>query len=94
MPFKPGESGNKSGRPKGSRNKTSAEVADRLLQLLDSRIDELYEDIAALEPKERANLLINLAKHVTPAALNPEKLTIEQLQQVADYMKDKYKSDE
>lgn len=87
MGFKKGESGNPAGRPPGSRNRTPIEVQKRLLKLLDDNIDDLSDDIKSLKPKERANLLFNLAKHVTPAALNPERLTVEMLEQLIDYTK-------
>ena len=85
--FKKGASGNPRGRPPGARNRTHSQVQLSLLKLLDDHIDGLSADIAAMPPEKRASLLINLAKHVTPAALQPERLTVEQLEQVIDYLK-------
>ncbi len=75
------------GRKAGTPNKTSSEVQKRLLKLLDDNIDDLDDDIKSLTPKERATLLINLAKHVTPSAFSPANMTIEQLQEAYEYFK-------
>ena len=46
-----------------------------------------------MEGKDRATILISLAKHCTPPALNPEKLTTEQLQQILQFLKDEQERD-
>ena len=85
--FKPGESGNPNGRPKGAKNRSTSEVQKALLQLLDDNLDQLSIDFVNLPPKDRADLLIKLARHVVPAALNPERLTVEQLEMVLAHLK-------
>jgi hypothetical protein len=80
------------GRKAGTPNRTTEEIRQSLLQLLDNNIDNLQADIEALEAKERVSLLISLAKHCTPPALNPEKLTDEQLLQIIDYIKSNEKN--
>ena len=86
--FKKGESGNPKGRGKGSRNRTSEEVRKSLLKLLDDNLSQLQKDIKSMKGKDRALLLINLAKHCTAPALNPEKLSEEQLLQIIKYIKE------
>jgi len=86
--FKKGESGNPEGRGKGSRNRTSEEVRKSLLKLLDNNLAKLQKDINSMQGKDRATLLISLAKHCTAPALNPEKLTEEQLIQIVQYLRD------
>ena len=88
MPYKKGQSGNPKGKPKGSANRTSEEVRKSLLKLLDDNLAKLQKDVDCMLPKDRAYLLINLAKHCTPPAMNPEKLTIEQLEQIIQYIRD------
>jgi len=75
------------GRQKGSLNRTTEEVRKSLLKLLDDNLNNLQEDIKGLQGKDRAMLLISLAKHCTPPAMNPEKLSEEQLQQIIEYLK-------
>lgn len=74
------------GRVKGSRNRTTAEVQRALLQVLDDNLDGLSADLKALTPFQRATVVMNLIKHLTPPAVNPERLTEEQLEQVAGYL--------
>jgi hypothetical protein len=75
------------GRQKGSLNRTTEEVRKSLLRLLDDNLTNLQKDIQGLKGKDRATLLISLAKHCTPPAMNPEKLSEEQLQQIIEYLK-------
>ena len=88
MPYKKGQSGNPKGKPKGSKGRTSEEVRKCLLKLLDDNIVNLQKDIEGMKGKDRATLLISLAKHCTAPALNPEKLTDEQLLQIIQYIKE------
>lgn len=74
------------GRQKGSLNRTTAEIQTALLQLLDDNLENLQNDIDGMEGKDRATILLNLAKHVTPQATNPEKLTEDQLKQIVEYL--------
>ena len=92
MPYKKGQSGNPKGKPKGSANRTSEEIRQSLLKLLDDNLAKLQKDIDGMTGKDRASLLINLAKHCTPAAMNPEKLTEEQLIQIIQYLKEHEKN--
>ena len=88
MPYKKGQSGNPDGKQKGTKNRTSEEVRQSLLKLLDKNLAQLQRDLKAMKAKDRATLLINLARHCTPPAMNPEKLTIEQLEQILKFLKD------
>ncbi|HUX56006.1 MAG TPA: hypothetical protein VMV77_03465 [Bacteroidales bacterium] len=74
------------GREAGTPNKTTSEVQNALLKILYDNLDQLKIDIKSMKDKDRALLLISLAKHCTPPALNPEKLTEEQLIQIIDYL--------
>jgi hypothetical protein len=80
------------GRQKGTRNRTSEDIRKSLLKLLDKNLKTLQADIEGLRGKDRVSLLINLARHVIPPALNADKLSDEQLQQVIDYLKSKENS--
>jgi hypothetical protein len=88
--FKQGESGNPEGRKKGAKGRTSEEVRQSLLKLLDDNLAQLQKDIDSMKGKDRAYLLINLAKHCTAPALNPERLTEEQLLQIVEFLKQQH----
>lgn len=86
MKFKPGET-KKGGRVKGTPNRTSEEIRQSLLKLFDDNLLRLQKDLDSMAPKDRAYLLINLARHCTAPATNPEKLTEDQLIQIIDYLR-------
>jgi hypothetical protein len=79
------------GRTKGSKNRTSEEVRTALLKLLDDNLKTLQSDFNSMKGRDRATLLINLAKHCTPPAVNPAQLTDDQLKQVINYLQNEYK---
>ena len=76
------------GRKQGTPNKTSEEVRQSLLKLLADNLETLQTDIDGMKPKDRAYLLIALAKHCTAPAINPEKLTQDQLLQIITYLRE------
>lgn len=80
------------GRQRGSLNRTSAEVQKALLKLLDDNLDKLQTDIDSMKGKDRATIIVSLARHCTPPAVNPEKLTEENLLQIIQYLKDHEKN--
>ena len=76
------------GRTAGTPNRTSEEVRLALLKLFDDNLVQLQKDLKTMQPKDRAVLLVSLAKHITAPAMNPERLTEEQLLQIIKYIKD------
>lgn len=86
MPFKKGQSGNPTGKRKGTKSRTTIEIQRALLKILDDNLETLINDLKELKPKERSPLLLKLAQHMIPAAVNPERLTEEQLAQVIEYL--------
>jgi hypothetical protein len=79
------------GRVKGTPNRTSEEVRQSLLKLLDDNLSKLQKDIDGMKGKDRASLLISLAKHIIPPGVNPEKLTEDQLLQIIQYLRENEK---
>lgn len=75
------------GRKVGKPNRTSEEVRKSLLKLLDDNLVKLQKDIENMKGKDCSTLLINLAKHCTIPALNPEKLSEDQILQIFEYLK-------
>jgi hypothetical protein len=76
------------GRSKNTPNRTSEAVRQSLLKLLDDNLDQLKKDLKEMKAKDRAIILINLAKHCTAPAMNLEKLTEDQLLQIIQYIKE------
>jgi hypothetical protein len=79
------------GRQPGSPNRTTAEVQKALLKLLDDNLEKLQTDIDNMKGKDRATIIVNLARHCVPVAINPEKLTEENLLQIIQYLKENEK---
>lgn len=64
--FRPGESGNPKGKPKGAENKLTKEIRAKIGLILNNNIDKVQSDLDKLEPKDRLNILLQLVKYVTP----------------------------
>ena len=67
MKFQEGQSGNPNGRPKGSKDKATKALRERLEMLIDEiKFDQLVKDINSLKPKERIDAFLGLAEFVLP----------------------------
>ena len=63
-PFK---QGNKfGGRKKGSKNKITKKIKDRLLFIVNDNMDLLQDDLDHLTPKERVKAITDLIAYTTP----------------------------
>lgn len=54
------------GRPRGSVNRSTAEVRELFSNLLTDNLETLQNDIGQLSPKDRVRSLLELAKFVLP----------------------------
>ncbi len=54
------------GRTKGTPNKTTQEIKECIIHLLDKNIELLQNDIEKLEPKDRIQVIDKLLKFVLP----------------------------
>lgn len=79
------------GRKQGSRNRTSVEIREALLVILNNNLDRLSDAIKRMKDEEAAKLLIQLARHLTYPEMSPEKLTETQLLQIIKYLKENEK---
>jgi Family of unknown function (DUF5681) len=61
MAFTKGKSGNPHGREKGSQNKATAAVKERIEQVLNDLDTTLTADLKALKPEQRVELWAKLA---------------------------------
>jgi len=66
MAFKKGESGNPRGRTKGTPNAITKDLRERVRDLLENQFDQVADDLAGLDPKERVNAWLKLAEFVLP----------------------------
>jgi hypothetical protein len=90
MPFKKGESGNKSGRPAGSKNKTPEEIRTALLKFVDDNLEGVTKDFKKLKADKKLIFFEKIVRHVLPAPSSFEKLTEAQLDQLLIYLRKKY----
>jgi hypothetical protein len=62
------EKGNKhgTGRPKGSLNKTTAQIKDFLMSVSDALEVDLFEDLQVLQPLDRVKLWLSLQEYLLP----------------------------
>lgn len=64
--FEKGQSGNPSGRTKGSQNKTTKAIKEFIMQLLCDNMEQITEDLKSLDPKERLQIIVGLLPYVLP----------------------------
>jgi hypothetical protein len=67
MPLKKGDKKKGAGRPKGSTNKSSAQIKNAFQALLTMSLPKMIEDMNSLEPKDRLNILIKLSDKILPS---------------------------
>ena len=80
MPQPKGKTGNPNGRPKGSPNKTTQSVREWLKKLIDDNREQIKKDLAALEPKERLQMLEKFMQYTVPKMQSVEaKIDVDSL---------------
>lgn len=83
-----GHTGNPNGRPKGSANKITRDTREWLAKIIAKNRRQMEQDLAALEPKDRLQMLEKFMQYTTPkmqsvtAQVELEKLDDEQLDSV------------
>ncbi len=86
--YEPGESGNRLGRPKGSKSKTTEQIRRLIQDFIEAHWYELETDWGKLKPRERWDLIEKLMRHTLPRPLHDlEKLTDEQLDSIIQQFK-------
>lgn len=93
MGLKKGTTNNPAGRKKGTPNKLTADLRQRINEVLENNWHTIEKDIKALEPKDRLLFIEKLLKYTVPTlqatSLNVdyEKLSDEQLDRIIDELK-------
>ena len=87
MGLKKGMTNNKSGRPKGSPNRTSEQLRDVFKTFLETNLETMQADFDKLEPRERLQFIEKVAKIVIPAPITLEQLNDSALDALIDRLK-------
>jgi len=85
--FKKGEP-KQGGRIKGTPNKTTEQFREIVKKFVQDNWETLQADFDKMKPGERALFRERLLKYFLPEALNPEKLSENQILQIIQYIKD------
>jgi hypothetical protein len=78
MAQRKGQTGNPNGRPKGTPNKVSAEMKEKIQLFIANNFDTIQEDFNNVDPKDRLIIFERLLKYVIPAKVEQEQKTPEQ----------------
>lgn len=73
--FKPGESGNPNGRPKGSVNKNTAQIREAYQKLTEDNLDNMtlwLTQVAAENPEKAMDLMLKLSEFIIPKLARQE----------------------
>jgi hypothetical protein len=88
MAFEPGKSGNPNGRPKGSLNKTSSELREKITLFLNENFENVQKEFESLQGRDKVKMYTDLLPYGTPKlqnmSLNPDfdSMSEEQLDQI------------
>ena len=73
--FKPGESGNPNGRPKGAPNKTTKEIRQAYQNLVEMNLDNMtmwLQEVAMVDPEKAMDLMLKLSEYIIPKLARQE----------------------
>jgi hypothetical protein len=88
--FKPGQSGNPTGRKKGAKNRTTEALRTAVQTFIENNFDSIQGNFDNLKPAEKLNFIASLLKLVLPPPVSIETLSETQLQQLEEYFLKKY----
>ena len=77
------------GRRRGTPNRTTAELKEALKAFVDRNIDQLQDDFDTLDAEKRLVFFEKIVRMVLPPPVNPDNLTVEQLEQLVEYLNNK-----
>lgn len=73
--FKPGQSGNPNGRPKGTKNKVTEDIRRAYQDLTEANLDNMSQwlaEIAADDPARAMDLMLRLSEYIIPKLARQE----------------------
>jgi hypothetical protein len=73
--YKPGESGNLNGRPKGTSNKATTAIKEAYQNLLENNLDNMNRWLAIIadkDPKGAVELMLKLSEYILPKLARTE----------------------
>lgn len=76
--LKKGQTNNPDGRPKGSPNKVTKKLRERISDFLEENWEKIEKDFDQLEPKERVSLFEKLLQYTVPKLQSTELKTPDQ----------------
>lgn len=94
MAQKKGKTGNPNGRPKGTPNKTTAEIKSFIVKIIGDNFPSISEDFKQLEPQKRLAMWEKLLSYVIPkqqsisTEMDFSKLTDEQINEIINNLQD------
>lgn len=82
------------GRRRGTPNRTTAELREALRAFIDANIDQLQDDFDQLDSEKRLTFFEKIVRMVLPPPVNPDNLTVEQLEQLVEYLNNKKRDEQ
>lgn len=61
-----GQTGNPNGRPKGTPNRHTADLREKINTIIDKQIDNIETDLDSLEPMQRLQIVEKLISYCVP----------------------------
>lgn len=72
MAQRKGQTGNPNGRPKGTQNKVTSEMKEKIQLFVESNFETIQKDFESIDPKDRLIIFERLLKYVIPAKVEQD----------------------
>ena len=69
-----GQSGNPSGRPEGSKNKSTQIIRESIQLIVENNIDSIQDSLDLMNPKDKMKFMIDLMKLVLPTLRSEDEI--------------------